>query len=98
MTCELALLPRKGSSQPSVLVFYTHHRPHLAYRDMEFFTKARGKGWVCEEVCTRMFAVRARFIVFNPRSDNRLRQPMFPEDLGEEAVRSTVHGWRLTRP
>ena len=25
------------------------------------------------------------------------RQPMFPEDPGEEEVRSTVHGWKLTR-
>ncbi len=24
-------------------------------------------------------------------------QPMFPEDPGEEEVRSTVHGWKLTR-
>ncbi|RDB18927.1 Protein N-methyltransferase NNT1 [Hypsizygus marmoreus] len=82
-TCEQSLSSSpqpKGSSQtPSVLVFYTHHRPHLAHRDMEFFSKARDRGWHCEEILTRTFP------------------PMFPEDSGEESVRSTVHGWRLVR-
>ncbi|KAF8216371.1 putative methyltransferase-domain-containing protein [Mycena galopus ATCC 62051] len=27
-----------------------------AYRDMEFFSKARGQGWTCEQVVTRRFA------------------------------------------
>ncbi|KAJ3850048.1 putative methyltransferase-domain-containing protein [Lentinula lateritia] len=40
---------------PSVLVFYTHHRPHLAHRDMEFFEKARDQGWNCVEVVTQKF-------------------------------------------
>ncbi|KAJ7155523.1 nicotinamide N-methyltransferase [Mycena crocata] len=39
----------------AVLVFYTHHRPHLAHRDMEFFSKARDRGWTCEEVLTRRY-------------------------------------------
>ncbi|KAH9855647.1 putative methyltransferase-domain-containing protein [Lenzites betulinus] len=61
-TCDLALSKRKvheGSSDtrppPCLLVFYTHHRPHLAQRDMEFFTKAREHGWHCEEVLTRKY-------------------------------------------
>ncbi|CCM05355.1 uncharacterized protein FIBRA_07569 [Fibroporia radiculosa] len=64
---------------PCLLVFYTHHRPHLAHRDMEFFSKARAYGWHCEEILTRKFP------------------PMFPEDPGDEEVRGTVHGWKLTR-
>ncbi|KAJ3860375.1 hypothetical protein EV359DRAFT_85390 [Lentinula novae-zelandiae] len=40
---------------PSILVFYTHHRPHLAHRDMEFFEKARDQGWNCVEVVTQKF-------------------------------------------
>ncbi|GJE86741.1 nicotinamide N-methyltransferase-like protein [Phanerochaete sordida] len=64
---------------PCVLVFYSHHRPHLAHRDMEFFSKAEERGWKCEEIVTEKFP------------------PMFPEDPGEEEVRATVHGWRLTR-
>ena len=44
--------------EPTVLVFYTHHRPHLASRDMEFFEKARGEGWRCEEFVTARFPVR----------------------------------------
>lgn len=64
---------------PCVLVFYTHHRPHLAHRDMQFFALAKERGWICEEILTEKFP------------------PMFPEDPGEEEVRATVHGWRLTR-
>ncbi|KAI0646123.1 putative methyltransferase-domain-containing protein [Trametes meyenii] len=79
-SCELALArSNKPQPAPCLLVFYTHHRPHLADRDMEFFIKARERGWHCEEVLTRKYP------------------PMFPEDPGEEEVRATVHGWRLTR-
>ncbi|KAI0353398.1 hypothetical protein OH77DRAFT_1458476 [Trametes cingulata] len=88
-TCDLALSKRRATettgddtqSQPApcLLVFYTHHRPHLADRDMEFFSKARERGWLCEEILTRRYP------------------PMFPDDPGEEEVRATVHGWRLTR-
>ncbi|KAJ7760451.1 nicotinamide N-methyltransferase [Mycena metata] len=52
-TCERGLA---SDEDASVLVFYTHHRPHLAHRDMEFFAKAREGGWVCEEILTRRFA------------------------------------------
>ncbi|KIJ67324.1 hypothetical protein HYDPIDRAFT_84429 [Hydnomerulius pinastri MD-312] len=87
-SCELCLTPLPGTSTeespqsepaPCVLVFYTHHRPHLAHRDLEFFTKARDRRWICEEIYTKKFP------------------PMFPEDPGDEEVRSTVHGWRMTR-
>ncbi|KAG6901319.1 hypothetical protein C0995_013679 [Termitomyces sp. Mi166 len=83
-TCELAFRRNPSDSHSisptaSVFVFYSHHRPHLAHRDMEFFEKAWGRGWVCEEILTRKFP------------------PMFPDDSGEESVRATVHGWRLTR-
>ncbi|KAJ7281807.1 putative methyltransferase-domain-containing protein [Mycena rebaudengoi] len=50
-TCKLCLAP--GAC---VLVFYTSHRPHLAHRDREFFTKAREQGWTCEEILLRQFA------------------------------------------
>ncbi|KZV72532.1 hypothetical protein PENSPDRAFT_750827 [Peniophora sp. CONT] len=73
--------PARGSqnTEPCLLVFYSHHRPHLAHRDLEFFQKAEARGWCCEEIVTERFP------------------PMFPEDPGEEEVRATVHGWRLTR-
>ncbi|KAI0296727.1 hypothetical protein B0F90DRAFT_1636115 [Multifurca ochricompacta] len=73
-TCEGAIAP-----DGCVLVFYTHHRPHLAQRDMEFFELANETGWKCEKVWTERFP------------------PMFPEDSGEEEIRSTVHGWKVTR-
>ncbi|KAH8083299.1 putative methyltransferase-domain-containing protein [Cristinia sonorae] len=79
-TCEAALdIGTNEGPQPCLLVFYTHHRPHLAHRDMEFFERARQRGWACEEVLTRRYP------------------PMFPNDPGEEEVRATVHGWKLTR-
>lgn len=85
-----------------MLVFYTHHRPHLAQRDMAFFDMARDTGWECEKVLTKRFPVRfsavsevSLFLSIN--LFGHLSQPMFPEDPGEEEVRSTVHGWRLTR-
>lgn len=33
-----------------VLVFFSHHRPHLAAKDMAFFELAAARGYVCEEV------------------------------------------------
>ena len=48
------------ASRGCVLMFYTHHRPHLAERDMAFFDVARETGWTCEEVLTERFAVRLR--------------------------------------
>ncbi|KAI0077623.1 nicotinamide N-methyltransferase [Panus rudis PR-1116 ss-1] len=80
-TAEESIVPISDSPTvpPCVLVFYTHHRPHLAHRDMVFFQKARERGWNCEEILTERFP------------------PMFPEDSGDEEVRSTVHGWKLTR-
>ncbi|KAF9819705.1 hypothetical protein IEO21_01970 [Rhodonia placenta] len=67
-TCEQVLRPsppEKSKSEdnvsvgdakkPCLLVFYTHHRPHLAHRDMEFFSKAQERGWICEEVLTQTF-------------------------------------------
>ncbi|CUA75656.1 hypothetical protein RSOLAG22IIIB_11909 [Rhizoctonia solani] len=101
-TCELALRParRPGVSQgkmklgdpknhegesstittPCVLVFFSHHRPQYATRDMAFFVLAKDRGWICEQVVqTKMKA-------------------MFPDDPGDEDIRSTVHGWVLRRP
>ena len=52
-TCERAIAP--GGC---VLVFYTHHRPHLAHRDMEFFGMAGEMRWKCEKVLTERFPVR----------------------------------------
>jgi nicotinamide N-methyltransferase len=57
-TCDATLNPaapspeNKANNTPCLLVFYTHHRPHLAEKDLEFFRLAREKGWVCEEIVT----------------------------------------------
>ncbi|CAO1626337.1 unnamed protein product [Sympodiomycopsis kandeliae] len=40
----------EAPTTPCVLVYYTSHRPHLAHKDMEFFTKAEQEGWVVERV------------------------------------------------
>ncbi|EKM77139.1 hypothetical protein AGABI1DRAFT_77552 [Agaricus bisporus var. burnettii JB137-S8] len=74
-TCEQVLSSSPGAA---VFVFYSHHRPHLAHRDMEFFDKARRRGWSTDKIVEETYP------------------PMFPDDPGDEAVRSTVHGWKLT--
>lgn len=47
-------LPDGGRSikpeRPCALVFFSHHRPALAEKDMAFFEAARAEGWTCEEV------------------------------------------------
>jgi hypothetical protein len=58
-TCERTIAP--GGC---VLVFYTHHRPHLAHRDMEFFEIAGEMGWECEKVLTERFPVRVCLWLF----------------------------------
>lgn len=40
----------KERNTPCALVFFSHHRPHLAERDMDFFTQAEAAGWKCESV------------------------------------------------
>ncbi|PWN42273.1 hypothetical protein IE81DRAFT_136636 [Ceraceosorus guamensis] len=65
---------------PCALVFFSHHRPQFALKDMQFFESAREQGWATEEV-------------------GKWRMPpMFKDDPGDEAVRGTVHGWRLYKP
>ena len=63
-TCENALNVGSGPGGmvPRVLVFYTHHRPHLATRDMVFFEKAQAAGWKAEEVLTQTFPVRVQLV------------------------------------
>jgi nicotinamide N-methyltransferase len=39
-------------------MFYTHHKPHFAERDLAIFEVARETGWVCDKVLTERFAVR----------------------------------------
>lgn len=57
-TAASALKPSADPSKtPCVLVFYSHHRPHLAHRDMEFFSKAREQGWTCDKILTEKFPV-----------------------------------------
>ncbi|KAH8555391.1 putative methyltransferase-domain-containing protein [Umbelopsis sp. PMI_123] len=87
-TCRELIKPKTGV----VLVFYTHHRPHLAHRDVQFFEIAQrpfnpngdpenwdevGYSFHAEEFLTKNMGV------------------MFEEDQGDQVVRSTVHGWKL---
>lgn len=101
-TCDraLSLYDPNSSIQPCVLIFYTHHRPHLAHKDMQFFTKATNKGWLCEKIVTRTFPVRLSFVKDAFKYFKwcwLFSKPMFQNDPGEESVRSTVHGWKLIR-
>lgn len=44
-TCDRVL--KNGAP---ALVFFSHHRPHLAHRDMAFFALARERGYECTKV------------------------------------------------
>ncbi|KIY44577.1 hypothetical protein FISHEDRAFT_51130, partial [Fistulina hepatica ATCC 64428] len=57
-TCDLCLstsVINLYNEAPCVLVFYTHHRPHLAQKDLQFFEKARNLGWICKEILQERF-------------------------------------------
>lgn len=79
-TCDLAL---KRADDASVLVFFTHHRPHLMDRDMNFFVSAKERGWFCQEVLTQKFKVRCPrtmlFRIINLRHLSSLCSQRIPE-------------------
>ena len=92
-TCESALTPSTSESSgvtPSVLVFYTHHRPHLAHRDMEFFSKAEAKGWVVEKVVEERFPVRLCPRFTEPRSSSIILFLYSPCSLTTQETKKSV--------
>ncbi|KAI3624452.1 EFM7 [Malassezia furfur] len=48
-TCD-ACLTRDAARAPCALVFFSHHRPHLAEKDAHFFTRAGARGYGCEKI------------------------------------------------
>ncbi|KAJ2916887.1 hypothetical protein MD484_g3496, partial [Candolleomyces efflorescens] len=75
-TCEDVISPPSGPLIPSVLVFYSHHRPHLAHRDMEFFSKAGSRGWKVERVVEERFPV-----MFPEDSGDEVVDVVWPQKL-----------------
>ncbi|RKP38602.1 hypothetical protein BJ085DRAFT_22297, partial [Dimargaris cristalligena] len=54
-TCRECLDTSDPAHPGEIYVFFTHHRPHLAHRDLAFFTKAQEEfGFESEEFMTRM--------------------------------------------
>lgn len=80
-TCEGAL---SRTRLASVLCFFTHHRPHLAGRDMEFFSKARQRGWLCEEVLTRKYPVCITCLYTVCRPSDTRHSPCSQKILGRK--------------
>ncbi|KAG9300701.1 hypothetical protein G9A89_023499 [Geosiphon pyriformis] len=72
----------ENHSEAQILVFFTHHRPNMVDKDLNFFQEAQSSafGFQVEKIYQRV-----------------MPQPMFEKDYGCEIVRSTVHGYRLTR-
>ncbi|WVR07546.1 hypothetical protein IAU60_004588 [Kwoniella sp. DSM 27419] len=66
-----------------ILVFFTHHRPHLADADNAFFPRLAEsggeRGWVYQKVVEEWAGA------------------MFEDDPGDVQVRGTVHGWKAWR-
>jgi nicotinamide N-methyltransferase len=69
------------ANTPCLLIFFTHHRPHLAEADMAFFPALAesGNGWAYEKVVDEFAGA------------------MFENDPGDATVRGTVKGWRAWR-
>ena len=44
--------------QGQALVFFSHHRPHMAERDLAFFTLASQRGYICEKLDEWLLTVR----------------------------------------
>lgn len=94
-TC-VACLSRRPNAQ--ALVFFTHHRPHLAHKDLHFFELAPEYGFAVEKIVEDKADANVMFengiswnqvwIVSN-RADRAT-------DPGSRDVRATVHGYRLT--
>ncbi|KXN85074.1 Putative nicotinamide N-methyltransferase, partial [Leucoagaricus sp. SymC.cos] len=78
-SCENRTILKLGAGGALPSIFYSHGRPHLTHRDIEFFKKARSRSWTTDEIIMETFP------------------PMFPNDPRDEAVRATVHGWKLTK-
>ncbi|KAI8062492.1 putative methyltransferase-domain-containing protein [Gongronella butleri] len=90
-TCRELLTPKTGR----VYVFYTHHRPHLADRDLDFFTVAARpeiSGMDPDDRDTLGYGFATDHFVV------KKMHVMFEEDPGDENVRSTVHGWQMWLP
>lgn len=87
-TCRELVKPETGV----VLVFYTHHRPHLAHRDVEFFEIAQ-RPFNAEADPENWDEVGYSFHAKEFLTENM--GVMFEEDQGDQLVRSTVHGWKL---
>ncbi|KAL0092515.1 putative methyltransferase-domain-containing protein [Phycomyces blakesleeanus] len=90
-TCKELLTPKTGR----VYVFYTHHRPHLAHRDLQFFEIAQKP--ILEDVDPE----DRDLIGYGFKADHFMKEKMdvmFVEDPGDEEVRATIHGWQLWLP
>jgi len=53
-SCLLLNAAGVDHSPPTLLVFFTHHRPHLAKKDMDFFEKAKAH-WTAKKVVQRTY-------------------------------------------
>ncbi|KAI7864762.1 putative methyltransferase-domain-containing protein [Spinellus fusiger] len=90
-TCRELLTPITGR----VYVFYTHHRPHLAHKDLEFFEIAQRP--VLEDADPE----DRELLGYGFKVEHFVQEKMnvmFVEDSGDEEVRSTIHGWQLWLP
>lgn len=87
-TCRKLLTPKTGRAY----VFYTHHRPHLAHKDLEFFNIARrpySKDIDPDDREAMGYGFEVDHFI------QKKMHVMFEEDPGDVETRATVHGWQL---
>ena len=99
-TCHNALsttLPTPAQRTPCLLIFYTHHRPHLADKDRAFL-----------DTLSFYNPDASSDDEGEPNDDHEggwayekvveeWTGPMFEDDPGDAKVRGTVWGWRCWR-
>lgn len=76
------------------LVFFTHHRPKYADRDMRFFELAQG---INLEDDSDDMSTRGVGKFEGTKVLEKFCGPMFEKDEGDVTVRSIVHGYQLKR-
>lgn len=100
------LSTQRSRRAPVVLCFFSHHRPWLVEADLGILKVAEEKGWKTEKVwedkeagVSQEYGVACAQEVMGA-DEWRARlvsQPAFPEDGGDLAIRSTVHGYAFWR-
>ncbi|PKI84141.1 nicotinamide N-methyltransferase [Malassezia vespertilionis] len=63
-TCDQCLTT-DAARRPQILVFFSHHRPSLAEKDMQFFALATERGYACQKIGQWLLEVCESVLPYN---------------------------------